>query len=67
MTILDSEVMAATDNTTAAPEHTCQYIAGDPSADDACKCRRPAMPGSPYCEIHAELYRAHVEEMEKTI
>ena len=44
---------------------TCQYIAGEPSADDRCKCRRPALPGSPYCEIHGQICRAHGEEMEQ--
>ena len=42
----------------------CQYIAADPGADDACKCRRPAMPGSSYCEAHAKICRKHQDEME---
>ena len=33
----------------------CQYIAGKPSADDACKCRRPTKQGSSYCPRHSEL------------
>ena len=31
----------------------CQYIAGRPSSDDACKCGRPVKPRSPYCPEHA--------------
>mgnify|MGYP002624215135 FL=1 len=30
----------------------CQYIAGDPSHDDACKCGAPVQRGKPYCEAH---------------
>ncbi len=57
--------MEATNNHTRPPGRPCQFIAGDPSADDACKCRRPAMPGSPYCEVHAEICREHEEDAEK--
>lgn len=32
--------------------HKCQYIAGDPSADDRCKCLQPAALGKPYCPEH---------------
>ena len=35
----------------------CQYIAGKPSSDDACKCRKPCRQGSPYCEEHYALCR----------
>ena len=31
---------------------TCQYIAGEPSADDSCKCSLPAVPGGSYCVLH---------------
>ncbi len=30
----------------------CQWIAGEPSAQEACKCGRTPAPGSPYCERH---------------
>jgi GcrA cell cycle regulator len=31
---------------------TCQFIAGEPSADDACKCGEPVLEGSSYCAKH---------------
>ena len=31
---------------------TCQYIAGEPSADDACKCGAPTDEGGVYCARH---------------
>ncbi len=30
----------------------CQWIAGEPSADDGCKCGRPTVSGSAYCAYH---------------
>ena len=39
------------------PPRRCQYIAGEPSADNACKCWRPAKQGSSYCPRHCELCR----------
>ncbi len=30
----------------------CQWIAGEPSFDDACKCRRPTVEGFSYCADH---------------
>lgn len=30
----------------------CQWIAGEPSWDDACKCGQPVAPGRPYCAEH---------------
>ena len=33
---------------------TCQWIIGDPTADDACKCGEPAMDG-PYCARHMAM------------
>lgn len=36
----------------ASRARTCQWIAGDPSADDACKCGKPTAPGSVYCPDH---------------
>ena len=32
--------------------HTCQFIAGEPLIDDACKCGEPAQVGSSYCPFH---------------
>lgn len=40
------------------PPRTCQWIAGEPSPDDACKCGAPALSGRPYCEAHCK--RAYV-------
>lgn len=34
---------------------SCQYIAGDPSADDSVKCGKPLRLGSSYCEAHHAL------------
>ena len=36
-----------------SPYKTCQFIEGEPSADDSCKCGAPTVPGVPYCEEHA--------------
>lgn len=36
---------------------TCQWIAGEPSGVEACKCGRPALRGSPYCAPHAARAR----------
>lgn len=41
------------------PPMTCQYIAGDPSAEDACKCGKPVKEGSSYCPEHHGL--CHLE------
>ncbi len=30
----------------------CQWIEGEPSADDRCKCGKPVVPGASYCEPH---------------
>ena len=47
----------------APPPHTCQYIAGQPTPDDSCKCDRPVLPGSSYCpEHHARCWRREDEE-----
>lgn len=32
----------------------CQFIEGEPSADDTCKCNAPVKPGSSYCPEHHE-------------
>jgi hypothetical protein len=36
---------------------TCQWIDGEPSADESCKCGRPVRLGSSYCGRHDELAR----------
>lgn len=33
----------------------CQYIAGEPLADDSCKCNRPVDTRSAYCREHHRL------------
>ena len=41
----------------------CQWIAGEPSADDACKCGEPVTPGRPYCDAHwARSWNSSKEE-----
>lgn len=40
---------------TGTAPRRCQYIKGEPSADDACKCLKPAVPGKPYCAEHQAL------------
>ena len=35
------------------PPRRCQWIEGQPTADDSCfQCRRKVKPGSPYCAPH---------------
>ncbi len=34
---------------------SCQYIAGEPSTDDACKCGAPTDGGGVYCADHHAL------------
>lgn len=34
------------------PPGRCQFIAGRPGPDDACKCGRPTRPGSSFCQPH---------------
>lgn len=43
----------------AARFRRCEWIAGEPSADDRCKCGAPAAPGAgdPYCATHRALAR----------
>lgn len=43
--------------------HECQYIEGDPSPDDTCKCRKPVEPGSPYCAEHKKLCFSGIPEI----
>ena len=45
-----------------APPARCQFIAGRPSTDDACKCNRPTRPGSSYCAPHHALCWYPAEE-----
>lgn len=37
----------------AAPAKTCQWIEGNPTPDDSCKCLAPSAPGVSYCPEHA--------------
>ncbi|NIA67925.1 hypothetical protein HBA54_04905 [Pelagibius litoralis] len=43
----------------AQSKHTrfksCQYIAGEPSTDDSCKCGAPTDEGGIYCDQHHGL------------
>lgn len=34
---------------------SCQYIAGTPSHDDACKCGAAVVPGTAWCRPHYDL------------
>jgi hypothetical protein len=36
---------------------SCQWIDGDPTADDSCKCGRQVRDGSVYCDDHQERAR----------
>ena len=38
---------------------TCQWIDGEPTSDESCKCGRAVRPGSAYCEGHAERTRLY--------
>lgn len=45
------------------PPGRCQWIAGEPSGDDRCKCGRRAVPGLPYCPDHqARAYQRRAAE-----
>lgn len=37
------------------PVRGCQWIEGEPSEQDACKCGAPALPERPYCRKHCEV------------
>lgn len=37
----------------------CQWIEGEPSFNEACKCGAPVVPEKPYCETHCK--RAYVK------
>ena len=43
----------------------CQWIAGEPSADDACKCGAPVIEGTSYCEPHWR--RAFIPKAERLV
>ncbi len=45
------------------PPRRCQYIAGEASADDGCKCGRPIEPDSSYCARHAVVCRKAESEV----
>ena len=38
----------------------CQFIEGEPTGDDRCKCRRKAVDG-PWCEKHRKMLYIKVE------
>ena len=40
----------------------CQWIEGEPSPDDGCKCGASTVPGHPYCGIHRQRAVLHVPE-----
>ncbi len=49
----------------AAPNR-CQYIEGEPSADDACKCGKPAIEGKSWCPEHYSMvYVAYVPKAQR--
>ena len=57
---------AETEPAVLSNSSTCQFIAGDPSPDDSCKCGRPARLGSSYCpEHHARCWDAPHERYRK--
>jgi hypothetical protein len=35
----------------------CQWIEGEPTPDDSCKCGAPSAPGQPYCGPHLRRAR----------
>lgn len=48
------------------PVHTCQWIEGEPDADESCKCGRPAIPARPYCREHeARAWRMRQDASEE--
>lgn len=42
---------------TGGPARRCQFIEGEPSPDDACKCGRAAEPGHSWCAAHLSRVR----------
>ncbi len=34
---------------------TCQYIGGDPTPDDSCKCGAPTRDGGAWCDTHRAM------------
>jgi hypothetical protein len=42
---------------TASPFVRCQWIPGEPSPTDGCKCGAPTMDGEPYCAEHTARSR----------
>jgi hypothetical protein len=38
---------------------SCQWIDGEPTADDSCKCGLSVRHGSSYCDQHEDLARLH--------
>lgn len=51
-------------NYTLSQTAKCQYIAGEPSADDSCKCGKPAIEGKSWCPEHYSMvYVAYVPKI----
>ena len=46
------------------PPRVCQYIEGEPSGDDACKCGDKLYNGSVYCKEHFDLCYNYVPSAE---
>ena len=45
------------------PHKRCQWIDGEPTADDRCKCSRRVKTGSSYCPAHHKrAWRSHVRK-----
>jgi hypothetical protein len=39
---------------TGQASKACQWIAGEPTCDDSCKCLEPVANGKSYCNAHQE-------------
>lgn len=46
------------------PKH-CQWIEGEPTANDSCKCGAPVLPEFSYCAEH--VYRAYLKPAERKV
>lgn len=59
-----TEIGGSAAATTTAPAGTCQWIAGDPHWNDACKCGVRALDGTAWCGSHlAKIYMDTEEAM----
>ena len=48
---------------TFSPWRVCQYIAGEPTEDDSCKCLEPTLPGHSWCREHFVLTHRRREDV----